>query len=205
MIKKIIMALLFVSVVGNANATTLIAGTAFDDDAFADNLAGSSGTFTVVGAGNLAAALTDISLDSYAYSFDAGAYVDLEFTDNDIVNGAGFDLALYDLGVPATFGVTINGITNSYLSSVLPGFFAGGYAVTASYINLDDFGIAANGLVNDIRVLMDSEAFGNPLPSLALAAAINSQPGVVPEPATMALLGMGFGLGGLMRRRKQAL
>ena len=101
--------------------------------------------------------------------------------------------------------MTINGVTHSFLTSVVPGFFAGGFAVTAAYINLDQFGIAANGLVNDIRVLLDSQDLGNPLPSLALAAAINSQPGVVPEPATMALLGMGFGLGGLMRRRKETL
>lgn len=184
-----------------ATAATLVGGYSFDDNAFADTLISSSGSFTVSG-GSLASVLTDIDAGTYAFSFSPGAFVELGFTDNSLVNGTGADLVLFELGVPSVFrlSITIGGTTRSY-SSTDTGFNAGGFNLNAVAIDLDDFGIASLASLGSVVIGMDD--CSNTCPSLSLVGALNSGPvGAVPEPSTLALVSLALlGAGATTRRR----
>ena len=99
---------------GVTHGVTTIGGIDFDDDAFADTLISSAGSFTTAG-GSLATVLTDKSAGSYAFSFDRVAYAELGFTDNVVTNGPGADLAIFSAAdaravqVRATTGVAASG------------------------------------------------------------------------------------------------
>ncbi len=183
-----------------AQASVNIGGTVFEDTAFADSLTSFSGSFTTEG-GSLASVLTDKEISTYAFSFDPRASVTLSFTDNLAINGLGNDVALYDLGIPGTFIVTINGITNSYLSTdteeVVDDFF-----LTQTFFDLNDFGIASGDSISSLNIRLDSIAGNNPVPSLALVGALNTAP--VPEPSSYALMLLGLaGTAAAARRRSK--
>ncbi len=182
-----------------SHAAVNVAGTVFDDSAFADSLTASFGDYSTDGGGSLATVLTDNDVGTYAYSFTPRANVDLSFVDNLAFNGVGYDLALYDLGAPANFIVTINGITNSYITT---GTFeyASGFEITEAFLDLDSFGIAAGGTISALNIRMDYETLDYPVPSLGLVGALNTIP--VPEPSSYALMLAGLGMTGFMARRK---
>lgn len=185
-----------------ATAATVVGGYTFDDNAFADTLISSSGAFTTAG-GSLVSVLTDTDAGTYAFSRDLGAYVELGFTDNTLVNGTGADLVLFELGVPSIFklSLTINGITRSY-ASAFTGSTAGGFNLNAAAIDLDDFGMPVGASLGSIVIGMDDDS--NTAPSLSLVGALNSgRPGSqVPTPGTLALAGLALlGLGATARRR----
>lgn len=175
-----------------ANAA-IIAGLNFDDSAFADILISSFGNYAIAG-GDLATVLTDTTEVTYAHSRTPGAFVELGFTDNLVVNGLGNDLALFELGDVDTFVVTLNGTTRSYLSAYT-GFSSAGFYINVASLNLDDFGIATGGFVDSIRIGLDTvrirtQSNTTTVPSLSLVAALNSAPLIVdnfhiPEPSTM--------------------
>jgi len=186
----------------SAQAAVSVGGYNFNNNAFADSLLGSSGSYTTSG-GSLAAVLTDTDPGTYAFSFDQGAYVDLGFTDNVVVNGAGNDLVLFELGVPDTFNVTINGVTLTF-PTVGTGFNAGGFALNAVALNLDAFGLGAGSTINSLRL---SFVNNGTVASTSLVGALNSRDanGGVPEPATWAMMITGFGLvGGVLRSRRRS-
>jgi hypothetical protein len=195
---------LMASAIG-VQASTDVAGITFDDNAFADTLMTSFGGFTTSG-GSLATVLTDLDVGTYAFSLSQGAYVQLGFADNLVVNGASDDLAFFELGIPDTFRIslTIAGTTINYLSQVT-GYSAAGYSINVAKANLDDFGLAAGATLDSIVIGMDLVAQGGTVPSLSLVGALNSQsPDGVPEGgSSLVLLGMGFLSLFIARRRCQ--
>ena len=193
----------------SAKAITSVAGINFQDNAFADSVISSSGTYTLAGAATLQDAVTGSSLTHFAYSFSSGAYIQAGFTDNYLVNGAGNDLALFEYGTPDSFGVslTIGGVTHTYLT-VATGFSALfgnlSYGINVTQINLDDFGIAAGTQLSSIVIDMDTESGTGTVPSLGVIGALNSAatvPSVPDAGSTISLLGMALlGLGALKRK-----
>lgn len=126
-----------------ASAAVSVGGFSFDNNAFVDVLNSSSGSFSTSG-GTLASTVTDVDASTFAFSFSQGAFLDLGFTDNVAVNGAGNDIVLFELGVPDRWLVTINGISNQ-CQSAGTGFSAGGFQLTACGLDLSAFGIASGG------------------------------------------------------------
>jgi len=150
-----------------------VAGQVYDDNAFADALGSYYGDFMTSG-GDLAQVLTDKDQATWAASYTSGAYVQLGFVDNAIVNGPGADLALYELGRPDTFRVSLTpgGTSLQYLSQYT-GTYVGAYPLTVALVNLDDFGVSVGAKVSQIYVGLDVPT-GTSVPTLSLAGAINS-------------------------------
>jgi hypothetical protein len=142
-----------------ANAQTTVGGITFDDNAFADELVSAESIAGWVyggGATSLEDALVGSNPDDYAYAFGSDSEVVLGFVDNAVINLAGDDLAVFELGTIESFllAVTIDGATNLY-SAVDTGYDAGGYDLLVATIDLDDFGVASNALVNTVQLFPD--------------------------------------------------
>jgi hypothetical protein len=185
-----------------ASAAVSVGGFSFDNNAFVDVLNSSSGSFSVSG-GTLSTVVTDTDPGTFAFSFSQGAFLDLGFTDNVAVNGAGNDIVLFELGAPDRWLVTINGIS-SQCQSAGTGFSAVGFQLNACGLDLSTFGIASGGTVSSLRLgfLTNNQTIA----STSLVGALNSQAvgGAIPEPATWAMLLTGFGLVGATMRRRAA-
>ena len=180
---------LVLSIAGNVQAVS-IAGYTFDDDAFADILISSSpdaAGWDIFG-GTLEEVLTDASLDTYAGLMEpfGGAFVELGFVDNVVINGDGADLVLFELGAENGFKVTINGVTSSLLASVDTGYTnVFGTQVNALEIDLDDFNFAPGA--SNVTINVARKQNGE-FPTLALVGALNSGPPVaLPEPGPVTL------------------
>lgn len=195
--KKLIITWLAVGlgIAGVANATIIVGGYSFDDNAFADYVISSAGSYTTTG-GSVESSVIGANVDTYAFSHTSGAYLDLGFSDNHLVNGSGYDLALFELGMPDTFGVsvTIGGTTQAY-TTINTGYRGGGYNLNVALVDLDDFGIAPGSVLSHVVLGMDINT-GGTVPSLAVVGALNS----IPEPASMALIGL-FTAGIYFKRR----
>lgn len=178
-----------------AAAPIVIAGTTYDTVNFADTLISSSstgGTFSLGGgAATLAAAVTGFDVDTWAFCNCDSAYVQLGFTDNVVTNGPGADLALFEIGTPDNFGIslTVGGVTQTVVS-VSTGFTqAQGFGINLATVDLSSFGIAPGASVNSIVVNMGFPfANTSSSPTLAAVTALNA----TPEPSTMVLLGGGL-------------
>src|SRR5260221_8712187 len=113
MIKSLLSATLLVTALAIAGPASATSVGGFNIVSSADSLISSSGTFTTSG-GSLSSVLTDTDAGTYALSFSPGASVTLGFSSG-IVNGAGNDFVLFELGTPDTVSVTLNGTTLSFL------------------------------------------------------------------------------------------
>ncbi len=182
----------------SAQAVTTIGGIDFADNAFADSLISSTGSYTTSG-GSLASVLTDTNPGTYAFSRSRGASVDLGFTDNGAYNLAGNDLAIFELGIPDTVEVTIGATTLSFLTTNT-GFNAGGFNLNVAFVDFSDFGVAHGANLTSVLLGLDIPA-ATTVPSLSLVGALNVSP--VPEPETYAMLLAGLGLIGFTARRRK--
>ena len=203
-IKTLICIVVLAFGLSSAKAIMMVAGLTFQDNAFADIVVASSGTYTLAGAGTLQAAVTGSSLNKYAFSSSPGAYIQLGFTDNSLVNGNGYDLALFDYGNASTFALSIGGITKYYKSVTDVGYTSvidgKSYQINVAKINLDDFGIVAGTKIYDIKIYMNCPTNG--VPTFGAAGALNS--GMVPDAgATVAMLGLAFAGLALLKRKLQ--
>jgi hypothetical protein len=137
--------------------------------------------------------------------------VQLGFTDNVVVNGVGNDLAIFELGIPDQFAVslTIDGVSHIY-SSVDTGYLVGTTAsntkLAVALVNLDDFGLSAGEIIDSVVLGMDIRTNGH-VPTLAAVGALSHADATcVPEPVSLAIWSL---LGGCClvfawRKRKPA-
>ena len=201
----------------NSSAVISVGGFTFDDDAFADTLISSFGSFTVGGgAASVEDAVVGSDVSDFAFSFTPGAFLQVGFTDNVIINGAGDDLVIFELGVPdvVELSLTLGGTQVSKLLTDT-GLNAGGFNLDAAAWDLGaDFGLAPGATVSSLVLEIDTVTGGSTVPSVTAIGALNSVvpggggPGggggaAVPEPSTYAMMILGLaGLGYYKRRNK---
>ena len=200
-LKHILLASALAATSAAAHAITTVGGISFEDNAFADALYFSSGTYTTSG-GSLASVLTDTDADTYAFSFSEGAAVMLGFTDNSVFNLGGADLAIFEVGIPDTVTVTLGTQTRSYTTSYT-GFSAGGYSLNVVLVDFSDFGIVEGANLPYQTLGLSTSSGSGTVPSLSLVGALHTS--AVPEAnaLTLALAGMGA-VGGVAYRRRRS-
>lgn len=181
-------ALLFLNAV-TASATVIIGGITFHDNAFADVLVDASpqgsGQFFRETASSadpltlpadfsvLQSAVVGGDITEWASLRTAAAQLTVGFTDLVPFDGPGPDLAILEIGAPATISVTISGVTHQYTSQP-----SGSINMILVDLSLFGVSIAPAVTLSSADILNDIAAVG----------AVNS----VPEPCSVAL-----GLGGL--------
>jgi hypothetical protein len=185
-------------------ADTIVAGISFNDNAFVDGLVSFTGVWGIAegalpGApiGLAAQLIGGDASQSFANCLVGTCTVDLAFTDNLMINGAGADFAIFELGAPDNVTITINGVTQHYLTSFTgynypnPGCPNCQNNINVAQINLDDFGVASLGLVSEFTAT--AQYLDQFDPSYTVFAALHSEPIVsTPEPNSLVLLTVGL-------------
>lgn len=207
-IKQVLAAALAALAFGATAETLEIGGLTLDSQGFADTLISSSGSFSSNGA-SLVQSLTDHQLATWVQSSSPGASVVLGFTDNRLVNGAGDDLALFEVGHEAyeysqegfdSLWVTLNGQRRLYFTTETT-TTVDDHNVNMTRIDLSHFGLAEGVQLDRVEIGLDYETRGS-LPQLQLVAAMHSVAAPVPEPASALMLLVGGGLLAIARRRR---
>jgi hypothetical protein len=189
----------------SANASIVLGGITFDDNAFADEVV--SYTPGIIFERQLTSpfdrivttpedAVLGADLASSTISMSGGEILEVAFTDNAVVNHSGNDLAIFELFGSVEFGnITINSITSSLsgisLGSIpIPGTSFSNF-VNVAKVDLSDFGIG----------------LGDSISSLSLAVTGSSSEyaafgAIIPIPAAAWLFGSGLlGLIGIARKK----
>ena len=185
-----------------AQASFTVAGVTFDDTAGADTLISSSGSYTTAG-GSLATVLTDNSAETWAFSFSQDAFVELGFTDNYLVNLAGDDLAVFEIGYPTDLvpvSLTVGG-TTVIKTPVYTGFKTSTYNINLATWDLSaDFGLDSGVMLDSIVVIMEDVPGANPAHAIGFVGALNVCS--IPAPGAVLLGSLGVAMVGWLRRRK---
>jgi len=134
--------------------------------------------------------LTDTDPTTGAFSNDAGAFVQLGFVDNLLVNGAGADLVLFEIGTPNQVAVSLSfgGTEKTYDFSSAGS--VNGVAINEVAINLDDFNVAPDASFSSVIIRLDIEATNMTVPALSLVGALNTGVAPIPIPAAVGLVGI---------------
>jgi hypothetical protein len=145
--------------------------------------------------GSLAGVVTDTSVDTFVNlpGSASNGSINLTLGITGLVNGAGNDLVLFEIGAPDSFSVAINGGSPQAVSTFNTGFLTtSGAQLNAAVIDASNFGITDGAAVSSIDVgLFKGGA------SFALAGGLTA----VPVPAAVWLFGSGLvGLAGIARK-----
>jgi len=167
------------------------------------------------------AALTDTDATTYASTYPQTGYdnvtIDLGFSQTQIKNGVGADIALFFLSEQSTntVSVTIGGVSSTNPNPLSFGnvydtdgnlqvaLGLGPPSVYFSVVEIDlaDYGFVDGAVMNDPLSLNLIQNDSNIAVSLSMAGSLNSM--VVPVPAAVWLFGSGLlGLVGVARRKK---
>jgi hypothetical protein len=201
-----------------ANAAIVVGPYTFDDRAFADDATQiDAGTIALYGgATDLDDALTGYSptkgIVNIGYGGNANLF-QLDFTDLMAVDGGGADIILFDARFSADpYAVAVRVLNDGFSAFLeypvagqvlaVPGGGPGGSSLYGIEIDLAAYGLPGGSIVDAIRFssLLNATCCveGDPV----MAAVRNGSEVPVPEPGTLALLGLGLaGLGVTKRRR----
>lgn len=170
-----------------------------------DSLISANGTWSSSGV-TLSSVMTDNSADTWAFSSAPGSYLQLGFTDTLLVNGAGADLAIFEIGVSDSFNMSLSvGGTMMDYVDVDTGFNAGSFDINLALIDFDDFAVGAGATLSEITVYGIDAPGGTACcsPTFGLVGILNSaSTNNVPEPSLLVLLSLGLAGIGFIQRRK---
>jgi hypothetical protein len=115
-----------------------------------------------------------------------------------IINGAGADFVIWEAGSPAEQVLVSVSLGGGAFSAAIayatliasPADSSSGFQTNSVHINLDDFGIAAGSIIDQVRIQGLFTGVGGSGPDILAIAALNAGPATVPEPGTLALLGL---------------
>lgn len=192
---------------GGLHAATVGSFT-FDDNAWADNAVVALTTGGTRGPAQNPAGAGDGDLSTASNLNDS--FVEIFFTDNVLVNGAGADLVIFSgtnnnvirLSTAAdTNAATFTGGT-SFIAANDPGNTSG-FSLNGAAIDLSDLGFADGAEITSGLFLSRGGVFTTVWDVAALNSrnAVTTQPGAVPLPAGLPLLLGGLGLMAVLRRR----
>lgn len=190
---------------------------AFADDAFLVSGSGVRFNCTAGGtaASSFAEALSGSGVTQCANVSGGGdGIVEVRFTDNSIVNGAGTDLVIFEVSGPQSPGTPdprerfevsiLDGSTYSPFVAFDP--VATGFGtpeptldIFAVQIDLSSFGIATGVSIDRVRLHLFDNGLGSKGADIAALGALNSG-APVPEPSTALLLGVGLAVLAACRR-----
>ncbi len=179
-----------------ANAASVTVGSfTFDNSAYADTSAVAAGS--VFNVGNMVGG----TLNSVVSGFGSGDVISFGFTDNTLVNGAGFDLLIFEgfsLAENSNLSLTLNGssIFGTFQESATT---ASNFTVNIFAYDLSDLGVGAGQSVSGSLFITPTSIS---TPDIAAIAAIGSV-APVPLPAGLPLLLAGLGAFGIAARRKR--
>ena len=156
--------LILALLVSTAARAETIAGIDFDDDAFVDSVISSFGSYgptvwftSSVGASD-SAAVIGTNIDTFAHSLSSGAYLEIGFRDNAVVNGPGPDLGIFELGgvlEPQFFTLTVaDMLASNNIIQVNTSFtgFTNNLGLNINYgtLDLSDLGLAPGATVKSL-------------------------------------------------------